>query len=180
MVNFLWDNLFRKDKRDQDLLTLLKDNVIFASLSTAELNFVKELVHIRTYRPSESVFRQGETGVGMYVIAKGAVDVFVEDLQSDDPDKRMVFITRLTAGDFFGELSLVEDNDRRTATVLSSDETTLVGFFRPDLTEIIERNPSTGLKIFFQLSRVLGKRLKETTQKVSELKRELKRLSEPS
>ncbi len=178
MVNFLWDNLFRKEKRDQDLLSLLKDNVIFSLLSSTEINFVKELVHIRTYRPGESVFRQGESGVGMYIIAKGAVDVFIEDMQSEDPDKRMVFITRLTAGDFFGELSLVEDKDRRTATVVSSDETTLVGFFRPDLTEIIERNPSTGLKIFIQLSHVLGKRLKETTQKVSELKKELKRLSE--
>ncbi|NJM10327.1 MAG: hypothetical protein HC883_05575 [Bdellovibrionaceae bacterium] len=54
----------------------------------------------------------------------------------------------------------------------------LIGFFRPDLFEILDRQPATGVKILLRLSEVLGRRLKETTLKVTELKDELTRMSQ--
>ena len=54
----------------------------------------------------------------------------------------------------------------------------MIGFFRPDLEEIIERNPSTGVKISYRLSQVLGRRLQGTSEKVTELKRELKKITD--
>lgn len=180
MVKYLWENVFKKERKQQDVVEILKANYLFALLSRKELRFVKDIVHIRTYRPGEFVFRQGEVGVGMYIVVNGAVDVHVEDLQAEESERTSMLITRLTAGDFFGELSLVEDNGRRTATAVASDETSLIGFFKPDLLEIVDRSPSTGAKIVLRLAQVLGKRLKETTHKVSELKREVKSVSENS
>lgn len=140
------------------------------------MDFVKELVHVRHYKSNEAIFRQGEIGVGMYIIGRGTVDILVEDtlLESDEP----THVTRLSQGDFLGELSLVEDNSRRSATALSVNDTMMVGFFRPDLEEIIERNPSTGAKICFRLSQVLGRRLKGTSEKITELKKQLKMIAE--
>jgi CRP-like cAMP-binding protein len=178
MVNFIWDNIFKRSERAKDLLHILGENYLFETLSKSELRFVKEMVHVRNYRPGEVVFRQGEIGVGMYLVASGSVDILVEDIPSDRPEKQTVFVTRLGSGDFFGELSLVEENGRRTATAVASVETTLIGFFKPDLIEIVERNPSTGVKIVTRLAEVLGKRLKETTVKVTELKREMRRTPE--
>ncbi len=175
MVNFIWDNIFKRSERGKDLLHILGENYLFETLTKSELKFVKEMVHARNYRPGEVVFRQGEIGVGMYLIATGSVDILVEDIPSDKPEKQTVFVTRLGSGDFFGELSLVEENGRRTATAVASVETKLIGFFKPDLLEIVERNPSTGVKIVTRLAEVLGKRLKETTVKVTELKREMHR-----
>ncbi|MBX7230726.1 MAG: cyclic nucleotide-binding domain-containing protein [Bdellovibrionales bacterium] len=174
MVNFVWENIFKKDSDSKDLMHILSENYLFETLSKSELKFVKEMVHVRNYRPGEVVFRQGEIGVGMYLIASGSVDILVEGIPAEKLEKQTVFVTRLGAGDFFGELSLVEENGRRTATAVSSIETKLIGFFKPDLLEIVERNPSTGVKIVTRLSEVLGKRLKETTVKVTELKRELR------
>lgn len=180
MVNFIWDNIFKRSERGRDLLHILGENYLFETLTKAELKFVKEMVHVRNYRPGEVVFRQGEIGVGMYLIASGSIDILVEDIPADKPEKQTVFVTRLGVGDFFGELSLVEENGRRTATAVTSVETTLIGFFKPDLIEIVERNPSTGVKIVTRLAEVLGKRLKETTVKVTELKREMRRQMEKS
>ena len=42
----------------------------------------------------------------------------------------------------------------------------------------MERQPETGVKILLRLSEVLGRRLKETTTKVSELKEELRKMSD--
>ncbi|MEL4474505.1 cyclic nucleotide-binding domain-containing protein, partial [Shewanella algae] len=89
-----------------------------------ELRFLKETVHVRTYRPGEIVFRQGELGIGMYIVVKGAIEIFVENLD-EAGETQTLFVTRLTNGDFLGELSVIETNSRRTATAVATEETTL-------------------------------------------------------
>jgi CRP-like cAMP-binding protein len=178
MVNYLWDNFFRRDSTESSELEVLRNTYLFATLSRKELSFVKQTVHVRSYRPGEIVFRQGELGIGMYIIYKGATEIFVENALSDPGAAQNILVTRLTDGDFMGELSLIEHNSRRSATAIVSEETTLIGFFKPDLMEILERQPATGVKILLRLSEILGRRLKETTIKVTELKRELGRLGE--
>ena len=178
-MNYLWDNLFRRKKNDDDVLAVLRDNILFHDLKDRDLRFVESLVHVRRFHAGEPVFRQGEVGVGMYVIAKGRIEIFVNDPNAPSEEARDIFITQLGAGDFFGELALVEDSGRRTASALAREESLLIGFFKPDLYEILERNPETGIKITLKLAEVLGKRLKETTEKVSELRRAIKELREP-
>lgn len=178
-MNILWDNIFRKSDKENDIRTVLKDNALFRDLTERELSFVQDIVHVRRYHAGEAVFRQGEVGVGMYVIVKGRVEIFITDPDAANEDFRDIYITQLLDNDFFGELSLVEENGRRTASAVARDETVLIGFFKPDLTEILERNPSTGVKIVLRLAEVLGRRLKETTDKVSELRKSLKELREP-
>jgi CRP/FNR family transcriptional regulator, cyclic AMP receptor protein len=178
-MNYLWDNIFRKNKKENDIRSALRENILFQDLSERELKFLESIVHVRKYRAGEPVFRQGELGAGMYLVVKGRVEVFVTDHASPFEESREIFITQLTASDFFGELSLVEEGGRRTASAISRDETVLIGFFKPDLTEILSRTPSAGIKILFRLAEVLGTRLKETTEKVSDLRRSLKELREP-
>jgi CRP/FNR family cyclic AMP-dependent transcriptional regulator len=179
MTNFIWENFFRKSDQDQEVLEALRQTFVFSALSKKELGFVKETVHVRNFKPGESIFRQGEVGVGMYVVLKGTLDIFVDRFVSEEhaPVKTQM-VTRLRAGDFLGELSLVEHNSRRTATAIASEDSILIGFFKPDLFEILERQPETGVKILLRLSEVLGRRLKETTLKVSELKDEVRSLHE--
>jgi CRP-like cAMP-binding protein len=178
-MNYLWDNLFRRRKKDDDTRAILRENILFQDLSERDLRFVEGLVHIRKYHAGEPVFRQGEVGVGMYLIAKGRIEIFVSDPNALGDDGRDIFITQLTSGDFFGELALVEENGRRTASAVSRDESVLIGFFKPDLNEVLGRNPEAGIKISLRLAEILGRRLKETTEKVSELRRAIKDLREP-
>ncbi|MES2854564.1 MAG: cyclic nucleotide-binding domain-containing protein [Bdellovibrionota bacterium] len=178
-MNYLWDNLFRKKKNADDTRTTLRENFLFQDLTDRELRFIENIVHVRRYHAGEMIFRQAEVGVGMYIIVAGRVEIFVSDRESLSEANREIFITQLLTGDFFGELSLVEENGRRTASALAREETVLIGFFKPDLIEILSRNPDAGIKITFRLAEVLGRRLKETTEKVSDLRRALKDLREP-
>lgn len=177
MVSYLWDNFFKRVPRDQDVEGVLSENYIFKVLSKTELHFLHGLVHRRIYKPGEPIFTQGELGVGMYIVVKGTVNITVEDLHTLDESKRNVFVTRLTRGDFFGEISLVESAGRRTATAAAADEVILLGFFKPDLAEVIERSPRTAVKILSRLGEVLGRRLKETADRFAEVKRELKEMT---
>lgn len=179
-MNYIWENLFRRTDQDQDVLDALKNTYIFQALSRRELRFLQGMVHVRSFRSGEPIFRQGEVGVGMYIILKGSLEVYSEQTRDEDAPAKSHLVTRLRHGDFFGELSLVETNSRRSATAIATEESVLIGFFKPDLLEILERQPHMGVKILLGLSEVLGRRLKETTIKVSELKDELRRLGEKS
>ncbi len=173
-MNYLWDNIFRAKTKPGDLLHALKTNHLFQDLSEREFKLLQNVVHLRKFHAGESIFNQGEAGVGMYMVVKGRVEIFVTDKNATKEEFRDIFITQLTDGDFFGELSLVEDNSRRTATAIAREESSLIGFFKPDLIEILNRSPSTGVKVVYRLAEVLGRRLKETTAKVSELRAALK------
>jgi CRP/FNR family cyclic AMP-dependent transcriptional regulator len=174
MVNHLWDNIFKRTSHTQDIEGILAENFLFKVLTKSELRHVQELVHYRTYKPGEAVFTQGELGVGMYIVVSGTVNISVEDLHTLDESQRNLFITRLGRGDFFGEISLVEQAGRRTATAKAADEVALLGFFKPDLIELTERNPKIAVKVLSRLSEVLGRRLKETADRFTEVKRELR------
>ena len=115
----------------------------------------------------------------MYIVVQGTINITVEELHTVDEVQRNVFVTRLSRGDFFGEISLVEPAGRRTATATAAEEVALLGFFKPDLSEVIERNPRAAIKILSRLSEVLGRRLKETADRFAEVKRELRQMTRP-
>jgi CRP/FNR family transcriptional regulator, cyclic AMP receptor protein len=164
--HYLWTDLFRKQGSDQTtLIDTLKDNILFKTLTGRELRYLAGMVYERVYQPGEPVFQQNDRGLGMYIISKGHVSIKTTSLQSE------VLITTLTEGSFFGELALVDPDNIRTATAVANDRTVLIGFFKPDLMEILERKPAMGVKIIFQLSTVLGRRLLETTEKITALTR---------
>lgn len=174
MQNFIWENLFRNSRKEKTIVQKLKNSFLFQDLTNTELIMVEKIINVRNYRPGEVVFRQGDVGVGMYIISKGVINIYVEEIEPTTGNAKSILVTQLSEGDFFGDLALVEENSRRSASAVAHDECVLIGFFKPDLVEITERNPTAGVKILFRLSEMLGNRLRETTSKITELKKERK------
>jgi CRP/FNR family cyclic AMP-dependent transcriptional regulator len=172
MVDFQWINVFRNKDAKSSLREKLHQNILFKDLRAGELRFLENIVNLRSYRPGEVIFRQGEVGVGMYIILSGHVNIQVEEIQTGTLQPKSSHVTVLKAGEFFGELALVEEEGRRSATASAQNEAQLIGFYKPDLIEIIERSPSAGVKILMRLGEVLGVRLRQTTARITELKTE--------
>lgn len=172
MPNFIWENLFNNDHQEKTLRQKLKLNFLFQDLGANELKMLEKIVNIRTFRPGEIIFRQGDVGVGMYIISKGTVNIYIEEVVPETGDQRTTHVTQLGEGEFFGDHALVQNNGRRSASAVAHQETTLIGFFKPDLLEMASRNPSAGVKILLRLGEILGTRLTETTAKISELRKE--------
>jgi len=178
MIQYLWENVLRKKSDENNVLSFLKNSFLFKDLSAGEMEFLAHIVHVRHYEPGEKIFKQGDPGVGMYLIFNGNIDIIMHDpsFELKSTEAQEIFITRLDKGDFFGELSLIEEPSYRSATAVAINKSTLIGFFKPDLLQVIQRNPLTGNKISLRLAEILGKRLRETTEKVTELVVELNHL----
>jgi CRP-like cAMP-binding protein len=164
--HFLWKDLFRRGSPEKrNIVEILRENVLFRTLTRRELFYLSNFVYERIYQADEPVFQQGDRGIGMYIIAKGRVAIRTQGSQSES------LVTVLNEGSFFGEIALVEAENVRTASAVPLEKSTVIGFFKPDLAEILERKPDMGVKILFQLCTVLGRRLVETTERITVMRR---------
>ncbi len=167
-TNSIWQNIFSsrliKKGSVEELLTKVPS---FAELSAKELKEVATIVHKREYRRGELVFYQGDPGLGMYIVQQGEVSI---TLTAKDGSVNEIAV--LTEGDFFGELALI-DEAPRSANAICKTDCLLIGFFRPDLFELIEKKPTLGIKIVLKLAEIIAQRLRKTDEELSKLKSKL-------
>jgi len=158
-----WGNLFRRrDQQEPELFTVLRRVPIFQDLSRRQFDRIEGILHRRSYVAGEAIVREGDIGVGMYVILSGEVDIIQHGQEGAE--------TRLAtfgSGDFFGDQVLL-DESARTASAIAREPTKAVGFFRPDLLELIESSPRLGLKIVMRLSHMISVRLRHTNRLLKE------------
>jgi CRP-like cAMP-binding protein len=163
MFNPFWGNPFKKNKSDIDNdIDFLSTIPIFDSLSRSQKLKIFSIIHIRHYQEGEIIFRQEDPGVGLYIIRDGTVDIY-----SENPDFTKKKIANLNKGDFFGEISLLNETPR-SATVVASQCTTLFGIFKPDMLSLMDSNPKLGLQLIYRLAQIVAERLNN----VNKLERE--------
>ena len=108
--------------------------------------------------PEETIFYERQPGAGMYIIKKGLIKL------TKTVNEERVKIGELRDGEFFGEMSLLDEYPR-SAEATAVEKTEALGIFRPDLFSLIEHNPKLGYKILLRLSKRLASRLRETTER---------------
>ncbi len=171
--NAIWKNIFsERVVREGSLEQILSKVPAFAGLSTRELKEVATIVHKREYRAGEPVFAQGDPGLGMYIIQEGEVSI---SISGKDGGERELAV--LTEGDFFGELALIDESPR-SANARCKTDCILIGFFRPDLFELIEKKNQLGIKIIFKLAEIVSQRLRTTDKELSKARHQLEQLQE--
>ena len=158
MIEFLWNNFFKP--KNQSRVDFLKKQPLFSSLSNKELRMVERFIHHRTYFSGEVIFKPGSS-IGLYMIMKGQVQITYGD---DNPSNM-----QLEEGDFFGELSLVQDKGYHQTAAKAITACELLGFFKPELLSLIETSPRLSARILMKLSSILGLRLKKAGEKLMEL-----------
>jgi len=151
----LWANpfppaLFGADEN----VSFLSSVTVFDLLTRRQKLKVFSILHTRHFVGGEIVFRKGDPGVGMYVIRDGGVDIY-----NEFPNMTKSKILDLGSGDFFGEMSLLNDSPR-SATVVATRESTLLGLFRHDLLGLMDSDPALGVKLVYRISQIVCERLR--------------------
>jgi len=159
-------NIFRPEKKSEGISGLLRSIPVFADLKEREIWELEQITHRRSYKEGEVVFHEGEPGVGMYIIEEGSVKIYISS-----SDCQEIELAQLASGEFFGEVALLED-EPRSATVVAMEPTTLIGLFKPDLLDLIDRNPEAGVKIILKLSQILAARLRHTHEEMRRMRSE--------
>jgi CRP-like cAMP-binding protein len=105
------------------------------------------------FAAGEYVFREGDLGTEMYIIHEGKVEI-LNRLGGED---RVLAV--LEKGDFFGEMSVLEDLPR-AASARAMTETRLLQINGSTFDQMLQSNPEIAVRMMRKLSR----RLRETDE----------------
>ena len=148
----LYRRLFRRrlDSRTRDVAEALQSVPALGHLSSDALYAMAQVTHRRTYRRGESLYYEGDPGLGLYIVESGRVR-----LHTDRGPDRSHELRVLDANEMIGGLSLLGDV-RRLETAETVTEAQVLGFFRPDLKNIMRREPKAVAEIVMALARHLA------------------------
>jgi CRP/FNR family transcriptional regulator len=127
---------------------------LFAGLQPKELEWIAQRGQRRRHRAGTALFHRYDVGIGLYIILSGRVKIHYES-----PSGRDVVLRFLPAGEFLGELSLL-DGEQRCASVTTVEATELLVLTREDLVECIREIP----QIAYNLLAALSRRVRLTTE----------------
>ena len=99
------------------------------------------------FKKGDVIFRQGDYSEVMYDIAKGKVGVF-----ADYETETVQQLAELKAGDFLGEMGMIEVYPRSATAVALEDDTTLTEIGEDDLNEFFKDKQEKLLQIMKQMS----------------------------
>jgi CRP-like cAMP-binding protein len=132
-----------------DTVQLLRQVSIFKDLDQETLTDLSRRVFQRQVEAGSVIVSQEEPGDALFVIASGKVKVVLYGETG-----REIILSMLSAGDFFGEMSLL-DRQPRSANVVAVEDSVLFGLDREGFQTHIVSHPSTSLAILAEMSRRL-------------------------
>jgi CRP-like cAMP-binding protein len=132
---------------------------LFDGLSDKDLRELESMVRERAFRKNEVIFHAQEPGNALFVIKRGRVKISMGDRRGKE-----IILRIFEAGDFFGEMSLL-DGEPRSATVSSLEPCQALVLSRDQFLKFVAEHPEVVMKMLTALSR----RLRKADEKISRL-----------
>lgn len=147
-----------KGKRAFEKMDLLRGVDLFSGLSDAEIRILAETMTEKIYGRDEVIIVEDDAkDQSFFVIAEGRVKVGLAG-----EDGREALLALLSAGDFFGEMSLLT-GEPRSATVRAVEKSRLLTLRREDFLQALSRHPGLSASLLAEMSRRLRKSNRQVT-----------------
>jgi CRP-like cAMP-binding protein len=136
--------------------TLLERHPLLVHLPPEQRDRIARAGDVESYNPGEEIVVEGSLGDALFLVLSGQVAVHRGP---------QTFAT-LSAGEFFGEMSLVEPAPR-SATVTAMSSTFLFRMPHDALRELIGEDPQVASVLLVQVIKTLSDRLRRANQMLS-------------
>lgn len=143
---------------NDEILGQLRQCPLFSEFSNDELATFVELLDPIETGAGECMVKQDEAGDSMYLLVAGSAKVV------HHRDGRDVELARLKAGDFFGELALV-DHGPRSADVETIEPTVLLQITQASMSALAGVYPMAAFKFLIAVGRIMVRRLRASNQR---------------
>jgi CRP-like cAMP-binding protein len=117
---------------------------LFADLNLREVRQVARLFKERSFSAGEAAIQEGSGGAAFFVIQSGEAEVIIHGKKKGT----------LKAGEFFGEIALIDDGPRM-ASILAATDLVCYGLTYWDFRPVVEVNGRIGWKLLQQMAKML-------------------------
>jgi len=132
---------------------------MFSELEPSDASLLTEHTHTRTYPANSILINEGDDTDSLYVILEGEVKAY-----ASDENGKEVILNILGPGEYFGELSLVDD-EPRSASVMTLKPTKAMIISKQNFKHCLSENS----ELAFNLIRNLTKQVRGLTDSVKNL-----------
>ena len=127
----------------------LEDFKFLSLLPAAEIGRLRQVASQVSVPAGSEVFREGDSGDGLYLVKSGQVKIIAVVGQSDRQP-----ITSLGPGEMFGEMAVL-DSQPRSASVVAGEDSVLYFIPREPMLALLKRSPDLGLAMMQEITRRL-------------------------
>lgn len=146
-----------------DLKAFLVATPFFGGLSDASLDLLISMLVECRFDAGATVVAEGEQGRSMYIVHSGELSVTKRSASG-----RVVPMSRLGPGDFFGEMTLLEMQNR-SATVLAESPTVLYELTARSLYAYYKADVFAYVMVIQNINRELCRRLRRADSRIIDL-----------
>jgi CRP/FNR family cyclic AMP-dependent transcriptional regulator len=148
-----------------DLKAFLLATPFFGGLSDSGLNLLISMLVERRIDAGATVVAEGEPGRSMFIVQSGGLVV-----SKLGHSGRVIRMSSLEPGDFFGEMTLIEMQNR-SATVVAESPTVLYELTARQLYTCYKADIHTYVMVIQNINRELCRRLRRADNRITELQR---------
>ncbi len=130
----------------KNIRDIISDSPIFAGLPEDQIESVKEIIVEKEYGKGETVFSEGEDGIGFYVVSQGMVKIYKVSLEGKEH-----ILHIFGPGEIFGEVPVFTGKNY-PANAEAIKKSRLLFFNREAFVNLIAKNPSLSLNMLAILS----------------------------
>ena len=146
-----------------DLKAFLLGTPFFGGLSDASLDLLVSMLVERRFDAGATVVAEGEPGRSMFIVQAGQL---VVSRRTDSG--RVIRMSGLAQGDFFGEMTLIEMQNR-SATVVAESPTVLYELTARELYTCYKTDIHAYVLVMQNINRELCRRLRRADNRIAEL-----------
>ena len=140
--------------------SILKGIYIFQELGEDELEEIAAISREEEAKAGTKIFQEGDPGDKLFIILSGEVRI-----SKNIPGIGEEALAILKAGQFFGEMALVDDAER-SADAIANKTCKLVSIARADFEQLLFVNKEIAYTLLWTFVRTLSERLRETNEKI--------------
>jgi len=153
---------------------IIKEYSLFDGLTESEIQKFISLMKFKTVKDKEIIMKEGDDGDTIVLLLSGEVSItqaLTLKNKKAVSDNREKVLIKLNASlhPFFGEISLFNEVDKRTATITATSECDIAILDDDDIINLCNEDNSLGYKIMKNLAEKLSSNLEKTNNQVLKL-----------
>ena len=154
---------------------LFKNYLIFDGLTEDEINKFINLMKFEKVKNNDIIIKEGDDGDTIVLLLSGEVSITQaltlknNKTIMDNREKTSIRIDSKKSHHFFGEISLFNEVDKRTATITATTDCEISILDDNDIVNLCNENHSLGYKIMKNLAEKLASNLEKTNNQVLKL-----------
>ena len=141
------------------MISALKNVPLFSTLNDADIASIERYAEIQEYPNKHTIFQEGDKSDSLFIINKGRVKVYCRDDQGKE-----VILNTMGPGEYFGELSLIDESPR-SASIITTGKSSFTVMTKTAFIRVLKEHPQIALSLLTSLT----SRIRDLTENVKTL-----------